>query len=164
MISEHQVCPDRCICVSSLWISSLRAWKFYLFIYKSVLHIDFGCLHSFFFPPSGFVNFKKRQIKYQLLPHAASQTLFDMWHQCCESVYKPRACLCLGAALSSHDSSVFVRVFIGKVVTEAAVLLTLKPGDKTHEWTVTSSSPCCDCVCVTVCDLRECMPTHTRTH
>ena len=39
-------------------------------------------------------------------------------------------CFCLGAAVSSHDPSVFVRVFIWKVVTEAAVLLTLKPAGR----------------------------------
>lgn len=56
----------------------------------------------------------------------------------------------------SHDLSVFVGIFMRKVVTEAAVLTRCR--DETHEWTVTSPSPCWQG------NMSAHTLTHTRTH
>lgn len=135
------VFPDRCTVYVSFPLNSFtQGMKVLSSLSLTVFYITIWVFTTQIFS-SGFVNFKKTNKISTLACILFHRLFFNTWSQCRESVYRLWVCFCLGALVSSHDPSMFVRVFIGKVVTETAVPLTWKPGDKTHEWTVTSSSP-----------------------
>lgn len=136
-------CINSCGWYFSLLITSLRARRFLFDI--SVLRHQFLCLQIC---PSGFVLFKNKLVlSWHCFKDLLFFGLFGFFFQKTneKSVLQhwQRVRHCLGAAVSSHDLSVFGRVFIWKVATEAVVHPRFGVWGRTHEWTVTSSSPCC---------------------